>query len=483
MQGIIIKNISNDYVVKTKEKLYTCKARGKFRKEKITPLVGDNCIFDETKNYITELLPRRTELKKPPVANIDQAFIITSVKEPDLELNLLDKLLCIIEYNNITPVICFTKLDLLEDKTEIENIMNYYKNIGYKVFKNTELDEIKKQFKDRITVFTGQSGAGKSTLLNKLNKNLNLKTNEISIALGRGKHTTRHVELIEMLDGLIADTPGFSSLSFIGMKNEEIRDNFIEFNNYRHLCEYKDCMHESEENCEIKKQLKEENILKTRYENYIKFIKRWNMLSVSILGIKENIKENIKKLDNLNIDYFHIDIMDGKFVKNKTWKYKEIKNILENTTQKKDIHLMVKNVKKYIKQYKKLNPEIITFHYEATKKHKKYIEYIKKNNIKAGLSIKPNTKVDEIKHLLKDLDLVLVMSVEPGAGGQKYIENSGNKINELKELKEKYNYNYLIEVDGGINNETKEKAKNADILVVGSYITNNNYEEKIKEFK
>lgn len=276
MQGIIIKNISNDYVVKSENKLYTCKARGKFRIEKITPFVGDNCIFDEKKHYITELLPRRTELVRPPIANIDQAFIITSVKEPDLELNLLDKLLCIIEYNNITPVICFTKLDLLEqkEKESIENIINYYKNIGYKVFKNTEIENIKKQFKDRITVFTGQSGAGKSTLLNKLNPNLNLKTNEISLALGRGKHTTRHVELIEMYDGLIADTPGFSSLSFIGMKNEDIRDNFIEFNNYRHLCEYKDCMHENELNCEIKNQLKENNILKTRYENYIKFIKR-----------------------------------------------------------------------------------------------------------------------------------------------------------------------------------------------------------------
>ena len=144
---------------------------------------------------------------------------------------------------------------------------------------------------------------------------------------------------------------------------------------------------------------------------------------------------------------------------------------------------MVKNVKKYIKTYIKLNPNIITFHYEATKKHEKYIEYIQKHNIKAGISIKPNTEINNIKHLLKDIDLVLVMSVEPGAGGQKYIENSTNKINELKTLKEKYNYHYLIEVDGGINNETKEKAKNADILVVGSYITNNNYEEKIKEFK
>lgn len=274
MQGIIIKNISNDYVVKSENGLYTCKARGKFKKDKIIPLVGDNVIFDEQKKYIIELLPRKTELIRPPVANIDQAFIITSAKEPDFSSNLLDKLLCIIEYNNITPVICFTKLDLLkENKQEIEDIIKYYKKIGYKVFKNTEIEKIKESFKGKITVFTGQSGAGKSTLLNKLNPKLNLKTNEISQALGRGKHTTRHVELIEMYDGLIADTPGFSSISFIGMKDEDIRDNFIEFNEHREKCEYKDCMHISETDCEIKRQLGK-NILNSRYENYLKFIKR-----------------------------------------------------------------------------------------------------------------------------------------------------------------------------------------------------------------
>ena len=207
------------------------------------------------------------------------------------------------------------------------------------------------------------------------------------------------------------------------------------------------------------------------------------MLSVSILGIKENIKENLKKLDKLDIDYFHIDIMDGKFVQNKTWEYNEIKNNLENTKHKKDIHLMVEDIKKYIDEFKNLNPEIITFHYEATDNPLEIIEYIKKNNIKAGISIKPETEVNKIKPFLKDVDLVLVMSVEPGKGGQKYIENSTNKINELKQLRTKNNYNYIIEVDGGINNETKDKAKNADMLVVGSYITNNNYEEKIKEFK
>ena len=207
------------------------------------------------------------------------------------------------------------------------------------------------------------------------------------------------------------------------------------------------------------------------------------MLSVSILGIKENIKENIETLDKLNIDYFHIDIMDGIFVPNKTWKYEEIKSYLSDAKKPKDIHLMVNNPKKYIKQYISLKPEIITFHYEAANNPLELIKYIQKYNIKAGISIKPNTKVEVLKDILKYVDLVLVMSVEPGAGGQSYIENSTNKINELKDLREKNNYNYLIEVDGGINDITKEKAKNADILVVGSFITKGNYKEQIEKIQ
>ena len=207
------------------------------------------------------------------------------------------------------------------------------------------------------------------------------------------------------------------------------------------------------------------------------------MLSVSILGIKENIKENIEKLDKLNIDFFHIDIMDGIFVTNKTWKYEEIKSYLSDTKKPKDVHLMVNNPKKYIKQYISLKPEIITFHYEATNNPLELIKYIQKYKIKAGISIKPNTKVEALKDILEYVDLVLVMSVEPGAGGQSYIENSTNKINELKDLKEKNKYNYLIEVDGGINDTTKEKAQNADILVVGSFITKGNYKEQIEKIQ
>lgn len=274
MRGKIIKLISNDYTVLTQNQKYVCKSRGKFRNMKINPLVGDEVIFDENNNYILEVLPRKNYLLRPPVANVDQAVIITSVKHPDFSSNLLDKLLCIIEFNNIKPIICFTKLDLLDDNEleEIKKIIDYYKKI-YEVYINDDIEKIKHIFKDKITVFTGQSGAGKSTLLNKLDNSLQIRTNEISIALGRGKHTTRHVELIPLYDGLVADTPGFSAVDFADMTNADIRDNFIEFNNYRENCKYKDCMHNKEDECAIKKEI-DHNILKSRYENYLNFISK-----------------------------------------------------------------------------------------------------------------------------------------------------------------------------------------------------------------
>ena len=274
MQGKIIKIISNDYTVLCDNKKYVCKSRGKFRNQKIIPLVGDNVIFDEQNNYIMEVLTRKNSLVRPPVSNVDQAIIITSVKDPDFSTNLLDKLIMIIEYNNIAPIICFTKLDLL-DKEGIKNIntyIEYYKKIGYQVYLNTEIDKIKNCLKNKISVFTGQSGAGKSTLLNKLDSNLSIKTDEISYALGRGKHTTRHTELIETCGGLVADTPGFSSLDLTDIDNIAIRDNFIEFNEYKDECQYRDCMHDKENKCRIKENVESGIILKSRHDNYLNFI-------------------------------------------------------------------------------------------------------------------------------------------------------------------------------------------------------------------
>ena len=275
MIGKIIKQISNDYTVKVDNSLYICKPRGKFRNIGIIPLVGDEVVIDEKNKYILDILKRKNELDRPSISNIDQVVIVTSVKIPDFSSNLLDKLLTIIEYNNIKPIICFTKLDLISGKElfNIEQIMDYYRKIGYEVYKNTDSD-LKYVFKDKITVFAGQSGAGKSSLLNRLDNSLNIEIGEVSIALGRGKHTTRHTELLEVLGGLIADTPGFSSINFKGMNKSDIRDNFIEFNKYRDKCEYKDCMHVNEVNCAIKENIKNGNILQSRYDNYLKFIEK-----------------------------------------------------------------------------------------------------------------------------------------------------------------------------------------------------------------
>lgn len=274
-KGRIIKQISNDYTVLVADEFVVCKPRGKFRKIGSSPIVGDYVTIDYENKYIIEIDKRKNELIRPRIANVDYAVVITSVQIPEFSSNLLDKLLVNIEYNHIEPIICFTKMDLIDDnkRDEINTYISYYKKIGYKVFINTD-DKLKNIFKNKLTVFTGQSGAGKSTLLNYLDSSLKLATNEVSLALGRGKHTTRHTEFIPICGGYIADTPGFSSLSFDGMTSEDIRDNFIEFNQYRDNCEYSDCMHDNEENCEIKRKVQDGTIMKSRYENYLKFIKK-----------------------------------------------------------------------------------------------------------------------------------------------------------------------------------------------------------------
>lgn len=272
MQGRIIKLISNKWTVSSNKIDYECSSIGKFRYQKISPLVGDIVEFDDKDKIIRKILPRKNELIRPPVANIDQAIILVSCKEPNFSSNLLDKMLVVIEYNNIKPVICFTKYDLLSDTGEIDEIISYYKGIGYEVYINNQISDIKEILNGKLSVLTGQTGVGKSSLLNSLKKDLNLATGEISKALGRGKHTTRHVELLQIEDGLVADTPGFSSLDFINMDKKDIKDNFIEFYQNEDKCKYKDCIHIKEDGCYIKKLVLEGKIRNTRYDNYKKFI-------------------------------------------------------------------------------------------------------------------------------------------------------------------------------------------------------------------
>ena len=272
MKGQIIKISSDLCFVNYENEIYPCKCRGIFRKEHITPVVGDYVLFSKEKMLIEEILNRKNIFDRPKVSNIDQAFLVTSLKLPDFSLNLPDKFIILMEINNVEPIICITKSDLL-DKDEIkpiQDILDYYMKIGYKVVYNTEISKIKNLLIDKTSVFTGQTGAGKSTLLNKLNPDWNLETGEVSMALGRGKHTTRVVELFEINGGKVMDTPGFSSLDLKNYSKEEIKNAFVEFSMFP--CPFRDCNHTKEEECVVKKEVLSNNILESRYLNYLNFI-------------------------------------------------------------------------------------------------------------------------------------------------------------------------------------------------------------------
>ncbi|MBO5120217.1 MAG: ribosome small subunit-dependent GTPase A [Bacilli bacterium] len=272
MQGQIIKIVSDLHIVACDGHTYPCKCRGIFRKEHITPLVGDYVLFSKDKNLIESIVPRKNEFQRPKVSNVDQAFLITSLVHPDFSLNLLDKLIVLMEINHVEPIICITKEDITDEdeKRRVYSILEYYKNIGYKVVSNQDLDTLEELLAGKTSVFTGQTGAGKSTLLNKLNPEWDLETGEVSLALGRGRHTTRVVELFELFGGKVMDTPGFSALDFKGVSKETIRDAFIEFREFP--CPFKDCNHTKEGECEVKKAVLANNIMESRYLNYLSFI-------------------------------------------------------------------------------------------------------------------------------------------------------------------------------------------------------------------
>ena len=281
MKGQVVKVISENFYVDLGCEVIICKQRGKLKNLKTLPLVGDYVLIDREKFVIEEILPRKNMIIRPNVSNITMGFIITSFKNPDFGTNLLDKLLVQLEINKIKPVICLTKKDLISD-LEFSNyldILNYYQELGYKVVYNYELSEIKNLLENNTTVFIGQTGAGKSTLLNKLFQDLNLKTGEVSLALGRGRHTTRHVEIIKIDNIRVLDTPGFSALSFLNYEETDVRDAFIEFLKYP--CMYQDCMHIKEDECKVKEAVNKKQILLSRYQNYLNFIeefknkKRW----------------------------------------------------------------------------------------------------------------------------------------------------------------------------------------------------------------
>ena len=277
MTGRIVKIISNKYTVSCNGEKYECIPRGKFRYIKTSPKVGDIVEFNKDTLTIDSIEPRFNELKRPEVANIDIAIIVTSLTRPDFSSYLLDKMIANVVLKDIKPIIVLTKADLLSND-ELEGfkpIIDYYNSIGIPTLLNSELDKLKELIKGSLVTLTGQTGVGKSTLINKIKPELNLETNDISEALGRGKHTTRHTEVYDFKDFYIVDTPGFSALDLDILK-ENLRFAFVEFDN---SCKFNDCMHLNEIGCRVKEQVSNSEILESRYENYKRMVEEYEDIS------------------------------------------------------------------------------------------------------------------------------------------------------------------------------------------------------------
>ena len=283
INGKIIKGIGGFYYVDTENGLYECRARGIFRKNKITPLVGDRVsisVVDEEnkKGVVEEIEERDTELVRPPIANVDKALIVFAIKNPSPNLSLLDRFIVLAEKENLEIVIVFTKVDLDTDGELLGELKDIYEVSGYKVISvsnklKLNIDKIKEELKENTVVFAGPSGVGKSSLLNEVDKNFELKTGEVSDKIKRGKHTTRHAELLKLeCGGMVADTPGFSSLTLDDIDESELKEYFIEFDKHDDCRFGSRCIHENEPSCAVKEAVENGEISKKRYESYIQLL-------------------------------------------------------------------------------------------------------------------------------------------------------------------------------------------------------------------
>jgi ribosome biogenesis GTPase len=290
-EGLILKGIGGFYYVETADGVFECKAKGKFRKDGISPLAGDRVtitVRTDKENTIDEIKERKNKLRRPPVANIDKLFVVVSTAKPFPNTLVIDKMTVLAEKHDIEPVIVITKTDL-DDSAEL---LDTYKKAGYKVYlhskdSNENLDEIKSELSGCISAFTGNSGVGKSTLINALSPTLSLETGEISDKLGRGRHTTRQVELFKVGNGYIADTPGFAAIDMTETKllirKENLAFCFKEFLPYLGTCKFSTCAHIADKGCKICEAVENGVIMKSRHDSYVemyndvKDIKDWEL--------------------------------------------------------------------------------------------------------------------------------------------------------------------------------------------------------------
>ena len=276
IKGRIIRLISNRYQILLEDKkIVDAIASGKLRL-KMAPKTGDIVELEvrEEKYMITDIMDRFNDLRRPAISNIDQMLIVVSAKNPDFSVSLVDQMMVMSNYHNVKPILIVSKIDLLDKDDEINILIDNYKKSGYKVIKSgkdQDTSQIEELVANKFSVLSGQSGVGKSTLLNRINPDFEIKTQEISQALGRGKHTTRHVQFLPVGSGWVADTPGFSKIDLTVLTIEDLRDSMFEFEKFSQHCRFSDCFHINEPGCAVISAVEDASIPKERYENYVKF--------------------------------------------------------------------------------------------------------------------------------------------------------------------------------------------------------------------
>lgn len=289
MNGIIIKALSGFYYVESQNEIYECKARGSFRKSGVSPLVGDRVeieITDQNKGVVDKILPRKNALERPNVANIDKLFIVSSFQTPAPNTFIIDKMTAIAVYNNIEPIIVFNKCDM----GDFSSWLQIYQNAGFKTYvvsaeTGEGIDSLKQELKDSVSAFTGNSGVGKSSILNRLFGESVIKTGEVSQTLGRGRHTTRHIEAYKLIfGGFVVDTPGFSSIDYDTTDyafKEQLPELFTDFGDYIYNCRFTGCSHTKEAGCAVIEAASNGEIEQSRHQSYLqlfeelKDLKHW----------------------------------------------------------------------------------------------------------------------------------------------------------------------------------------------------------------
>ncbi len=281
MQGQVYKIHSDFYYVNTENGIYECKLREVLKKQKLEIFVGDQVILDQINDlskqaFILKMLPRENYISKPRAANVSQAIIVSSIKNPELDFEQLNRYIAHCEYHNVEPILCFNKCDLDIENRISDEINSIYNPLDYKIhftsaLKKIGIKELEKKLENKVSIFCGASGVGKSSIINTLSSGLKLKTKDVSTKSKRGVHTTRHCEIIKIKEKTaVVDTPGFSNLKFNFLLPSSIQDLFPEIKNYSKYCRFNDCLHTTESGCNVKENL--DKINPSRYESYVKFV-------------------------------------------------------------------------------------------------------------------------------------------------------------------------------------------------------------------